>query len=159
MFLTPNPFWNNVEDGIWYKNCPVGVNEISKWVKCLAENIGLDVKRRKISNHSLRSSAVSSLSKAGVRDQQLLKITGHQNINSIKPYLQFDEEHHQSIINQMREQTSSNSSLFFTASTSVKTNTESSTNILTSSEEAAHGFLEKCSNISFSNCSFNFSSK
>ncbi|KAJ3646848.1 hypothetical protein Zmor_024416 [Zophobas morio] len=102
MFLTPNPFWNKIQNAVWYKNSPVGVNEIGKWVKSLAIVTGLDIKRRKISNHSVRSSAVSALAKAGVEEQQLMKITGHQNVNSIKPYLQLDDEHHKSIINKIR---------------------------------------------------------
>ena len=97
MFLTPNPFWNKIQNAVWYKNSPVGVNEIGKWVKSLAIVTGLDIKRRKISNHSVRSSAVSALAKAGVEEQQLMKITGHQNVNSIKPYLQLDDKHHKSI--------------------------------------------------------------
>ncbi|KAJ3661948.1 hypothetical protein Zmor_006320 [Zophobas morio] len=82
MFLTPNPFWNKIQNAVWYKNNPVGVNEIGKWVKSLAIVTGLDIRRRKISNHSVRSSAVSALAKAGVEEQQLMKITGHQNVNS-----------------------------------------------------------------------------
>ncbi|KAJ3641890.1 hypothetical protein Zmor_028360 [Zophobas morio] len=97
MFLTPNPFWNKIQNAVWYKNSPVGVNEIGKWVKSLVIVTGLDIKRRKISNHSVRSSAVSALAKTGVEEQQLMKITGHQNVNSIKPYLQLDDKHHKSI--------------------------------------------------------------
>lgn len=66
MFFTPSPFWDKVENVVWYKNNPVGTNEISKWVKLLAEKTGLDVKRRKISNYSVCSSSVSSMMKAAV---------------------------------------------------------------------------------------------
>ncbi|CAH0558871.1 unnamed protein product [Brassicogethes aeneus] len=69
--------------------------------------IGLNVKERKITNHSNRSTAVSELAKNGVQEQQLLKITGHSNPNSIKPYLNIDQEHHNKIINTMRGNRSS----------------------------------------------------
>ncbi|KAJ3652243.1 hypothetical protein Zmor_018224 [Zophobas morio] len=102
MFLTPNPFWNKIQNAVWYINSPVVVNEIGKWVKPLAIVTGLEIKRRKLSNHSVLSSAVSALAKTGVEEQQLMKIRGHQKVNSIKPYLQLHDEHHKAIINKIR---------------------------------------------------------
>jgi hypothetical protein len=84
MFLTPNPFWNSNGKNYWYKNSPAGVNEIGKWVKTAAEEIGLDTKKRKISNHSIRSTTVSSLAKAVVGEHQLIKITGHKAEYSLR---------------------------------------------------------------------------
>lgn len=63
--------------------------------------------KTKKTNHSNRSTAVSQLGKNGVEEQQLLKITGHSNQNSIKPYLNLDQEHHNKIINIMRGNRSS----------------------------------------------------
>jgi hypothetical protein len=85
-FLTPNPFWQKTNSKGWYKNSPIGTNEISKWTKSSAKNIGLDVKRVKITNHSY-----------GVGEQKLVKITGHSNPSSLKPYLQLEQEHHTTI--------------------------------------------------------------
>ena len=143
MFLTPNPFWNKIQNAVWYKNSPVGVNEIGKWVKSLAIVTGLDIKRRKISNHSVRSSAVSALAKAGVEEQQLMKITGHQNVNSIKPYLQLDDEHHKSIINKIRNN-----------SVNQVNNTVNDKTI-----SGASCLLQNCTNVTFSNCTFNVTDK
>ncbi|XP_023312995.1 cytochrome P450 4C1-like [Anoplophora glabripennis] len=56
LFLTPNPAWQT--HGSWYKNVPVGINSISKWMKESAEKVGLDTVTKKITNHSARSSAV-----------------------------------------------------------------------------------------------------
>ena len=53
LFLTPNPFWKNGE-AVWFKNMPIGKNELSKWTKLAAEKIGLDAKTRKVTNHSKR---------------------------------------------------------------------------------------------------------
>lgn len=109
-FLSPNPYWQEPLSKGWYKNLPVGQNEIGKWTKQAAQKIGLDPKKIKITNHSHRSSAVTQLAKSGVGEQQLLKITGHSSANSIKPYLQLDEKHHATVINKLRGDTVSSSS-------------------------------------------------
>lgn len=102
MFLTCNPSWNNSESSYWYKNMPIGRNEISKWTKEAAAKIGLDTKHCKITNHSNRATAVSNLIKNKAQEQQLIKLTGHGSVSSIKPYLQMDTEHHLSVINKLR---------------------------------------------------------
>lgn len=132
LFLRPNRYWKTETDN-WYDNMPLGKHIINNWMKTSAEAIGLDVKEKKITNHSNRSTAVSQLAKSGVPDQQLIKITGHNNPNSIKPYLNIDQEHHNKIINNMRGSTSS----------VVETNSATS----------ASSF--SFSNCTFNNCSFN----
>lgn len=101
-FLTPNPFWRNDTSKGWYKNVPLGINEILKWTKISAEKIGLDVKNKKITNHSHRCSTVSNLAKAGVTEQEVIKITGHSSSSSIKPYLQLNSDHHQNLVANLR---------------------------------------------------------
>ena len=100
LFLTVNPSWKS---SFWYKNMPIGRNNIQQWINDNAQRAGLNTKNRKITNHSSRATAVSSLAKAGVSDQQLIKISGHSSSHSIKPYLQLDKDHHETLINQMRE--------------------------------------------------------
>lgn len=110
LFLTPNPNWNENFSKGWYKNSPVGKNTIAFWLKESASKIGIDVKKIKVTNHSARATAVSNLTKNGVQEQQIIKITGHSNFQSIKPYLQMDMDHHQNIIYAMRgEQSLGNS--------------------------------------------------
>lgn len=75
---------------------------MSKWTKLAARAIGIDTEQVKISNHSHRSSTISHLAKAGVPEQTLIKMTGHSSTNSIKPYLQFDADHHQRIVENIR---------------------------------------------------------
>lgn len=41
--------------------------------------------------------------KAGVNQQEIIKITGHSSSSSLKPYLQLDDEHHLNLINKLRE--------------------------------------------------------
>jgi hypothetical protein len=52
---------------------PVGVNEISSWTKKQAEKIDFNTKK-KISNYSLRATAVSKLVKSGTSEQNQIKI-------------------------------------------------------------------------------------
>jgi hypothetical protein len=102
MFLTPNPNWKITTSKGWYKNVPAGRNQISSWMAESAKKIGIDPKKIKITNHSVRASAVSNLAKQGVGEQQLIKVTGHSNSQSIRPYLQMDQEHHKKIVDIMR---------------------------------------------------------
>ena len=64
-----------------------------------------------ISNHSNRSSAVSNLTKKGVCEQEVIKMTGYSSTNSLKPYLQLDEEHHANIVNVLRRDGGTNQNL------------------------------------------------
>lgn len=75
-----------------------------------ATKAGLDTKNKQITNHSSRATAVSTLSKFGAGEQEIMKITGHANPNSIKPYLQLDDEHHEKLIKKMRTDQSSSAS-------------------------------------------------
>ena len=68
----------------------------------MAKNIALDVKRVKITNHSNRAAATTELSRSGVGEQKLVKITGHSSPSSLKPYLQLDQEHHRELIGSIR---------------------------------------------------------
>jgi hypothetical protein len=70
-----------------------------------ATKIGLDPKKVKISNRST-ATAVSHLARKGVSENELIKITGHNNIPSLKPYLQLDKDHHRELVNKLRGDTS-----------------------------------------------------
>lgn len=74
LFLTPNPKWKLHNSSSWFKNVPMG-NEMAKWVKRNSEKIGIDSKKKKKTNNSLRSSIVSQLAKSGLGVKQLIKIT------------------------------------------------------------------------------------
>ena len=92
LFLKPNQHWKTETDR-WYDNVPVERNAINGWTESSAEVTGVSLTNKNITNHSNRSTAVSELTKNCVQEQQLLKITGHNNSHSIKRYLYFDQEH------------------------------------------------------------------
>lgn len=149
-FLTSNPFWT--KNGIWYKNSPVGRNELSKWLKKSAEQCGINVKNRKITNHSSRSTIVSHLAKAGVEEQQLIKITGHASASSIQPYLNIDSSHHTTIIEKIRKVPSSSGISASVTKTSTSTSTCS---LAESKEEYSDEIIKKPYNVVYTNCVFN----
>ncbi|KAK9878601.1 hypothetical protein WA026_022863 [Henosepilachna vigintioctopunctata] len=127
LFLTPNPDWQKTK--IWYKNCPVGLNKLSKWTLSAAESIGLDTKKQKISNHSNRSSAVSILAQSGANLQEIIKITGHSSSESLKPHLKLTNEHHGKILEKIRNKQDSANSTITSTSTSDSTSKDNTTNI------------------------------
>lgn len=160
LFLTPNPTWNTPQTLGWFKNIPVGRNKLSKWTKEAAVRTGLNTKDKKITNHSLRATAVSNLAKAGIEEQQLIKITGHNRAGSIKPYLQMDSNHHSTIINALR-----NGSKEPEASSSQGQINQNTTTAATSSEDDVHlsevsSIIKNHNNISnntpvvYNNCKF-----
>lgn len=150
LFLTPNPFWTK-PNAAWYKNSPVGQNEIGKWLKKSAEKCGLDTKKRKLSNHSSRSTLVSHMVKKGFQEQEAIKITGHATASSLKPYLQIDAEHHKNILEKLRTNTSA-SCIASTSTAACSTSSNViSTNEETSSVSAARSIYKNCV---FNNCTF-----
>lgn len=132
-FLTLNPYWNTTGSH-WFKNSPIGKNTIATWNKKSAVKCGLDTKNKKITNHSSRATIISHMAKIGVNEQELIKISGHSNSSSIKPYLQLNDEHHSNIIDRVMgaQQTS-----IVTASSAKANNSRS---------------FENCT---FTNCVFN----
>jgi integrase len=119
--LAPNPNWKNINSKGWYKNMTIGRNNISSWMFESAQKIGIDTKKIKITNHSVRASAVSNLAKQGIGEEQLIKLTGHSNTHSIKPYLQMDADHHKKIIESMRNEKGSLSGGNFSSTASTST--------------------------------------
>lgn len=101
-FLAPNPQWQLTKSLGWFKNTPIGINTISTWTKETAQKVGLDTTNKKISNHSHRATAVTHLANANIPEQQLMKITGHTNSNSIQSYLNMQQNRHEEIVNLMR---------------------------------------------------------
>lgn len=144
LFLTVNPSWKHGKK--WFKNLPVGVNEMSKWTMHQAKQVGLDVSKKKFSNHSLRATAVSNLAKSGVAEQELIKITGHGSSKSIASYLQMDQQHHETIIAKMRGGSNSDAGA---VQPTVLNNEIHST---TTKEEKNHCGV----NIIYNNCTINY---
>ena len=87
---------NRLRDGApWYYNTPMGANSLGQLLKRACQEAGVSGKK---TNHSLRKTCVKELSKAGIQDHQIVKITGHKNVSSLVHYDQeLDLEDHENI--------------------------------------------------------------
>ena len=58
---------------------------------------GLDCTNKRFTNHSVRKTTVRKLQKAGVTNDRISAITGHQNEQSLRDYADADPEDHRHI--------------------------------------------------------------
>jgi len=82
---------------VWYSSQLVGVNTIDTYMKKMAKLGNLDFTNKKFTNHSVRKTTVCKLQKAGVSNDKIAAITGHQNEQSLRDYANADPEDHQAI--------------------------------------------------------------
>jgi len=70
-------------DLVWYENRPLGVNKLSTMMKeiSLAGNLS-----KIYTNHSIRSTAITVWSNAGLSNRQIMAISGHRNEASLRSY-------------------------------------------------------------------------
>jgi len=73
------------------------VNTIDTYMKKMAKLGNLDFTNKKFTNHSVRKTTVRKLQKAGVFNDKIAAITGHQNEQSLRDYANADPEDHQAI--------------------------------------------------------------
>ena len=87
---------NRLHDGsAWYYCSPMGANSLGKLLKNACAEAGVVGKK---TNHSLRKTCVKELTKAGIQDHEIIKITGHKNVSSLMHYDQeLDLEEHEHI--------------------------------------------------------------
>ena len=83
LFTYPKNKWVS-SDGTWYTAKPMGHNAISKWMTKLSKAAGLS---QIYSNHCLRATVATRLSRAGVPDREIINVTGHKNEQSLKHYV------------------------------------------------------------------------
>jgi hypothetical protein len=83
-FMSPNVNWKLSSK--WYNTVPIGCNNIGKWTKEAAAAVGIDVISNRIVNQSERSTAISLGAEAGVQPAQQIRMSGHNNPESLKSY-------------------------------------------------------------------------
>ena len=129
---------------------PMDINTLWSLMKSAAKKAGLE---NKITNHSIRKTTVSTLSKAGVPPTKIMQITGHRNISSVTSY-----DRKLSLNEQI-----SFSKILTGGSSAIPCNTVSINESRPSSESrvqetaARPDFSNLFSGASFNNCTFNFS--
>ena len=68
---------------VWYSNSPVGKGMVPKMLPLLCEAAGCE----RLTNHSLRATALSALNRAGFQDRMIGQgVSGHKNPASLASY-------------------------------------------------------------------------
>ena len=78
-----------LNDNIWFKTQPMGVNTINNMMKTTVAGTSLEESH---TNHSARKTTVSKLKKANAERSDIVKVTGHRSVQSFDDYDEADEE-------------------------------------------------------------------
>ena len=81
-FQYPRKNWS-FEDNVWYEARPVGVNSLDSMMKNVSEAASLS---QLYTNHSLRATAITLWSNAGIPNRHIMAISGHRNEQSLAHY-------------------------------------------------------------------------
>ena len=83
-FLWQRPKKTYVESTTeWYGNVPLGVNSLGKMMQVISKRLSLS---KVFTNHSVRSTAITVLSDAGIEARHIAKVSGHRSLLSIDNY-------------------------------------------------------------------------
>ena len=101
-----SPIINPVNENIWYKTVPLGVNSLNNILKTMVERSPLTEKTN-LTNHSVRKTVVKKLKKAGYQKAEIVDITGHSSVKGLNSYCEGDELQQQQMSNAIEAVTSS----------------------------------------------------
>ena len=82
LFQYPKKNWQPT-DAVWYDNKPIGVNKLDNMMREISEVAQLS---RIYTNHSVRATAITVWSDAGVPNRHIMAISGHRNEQSLSHY-------------------------------------------------------------------------
>ena len=78
---------NPTVDVVWYRNSPLGKNEIGKFMTRAAKQANLDVSDgKKIANHTVRKTSIGRLIDNNVPESLIIQHSGHQQVESLSSY-------------------------------------------------------------------------
>ena len=83
LWQTPNPPAYLRGDHVWYKNMRLGENKLSTFMSTLSIAAGLSYK---YTNHCIRVTEATNLTRACFSANQIMSITGHKSVNSLAMY-------------------------------------------------------------------------
>ena len=72
-------------DKIWYERRPLGINKLGSLMKEISSGAELS---RMYTNHSVRATCITLLSKANVPSRHIMAISGHQSETTLQHYNQ-----------------------------------------------------------------------
>ena len=81
-FQYPRKNWS-FDDNIWYEARPVGVNSLDSMMKNISKAASLS---QLYTNHSVRATAITLWSNAGIPNRHIMAISGHRNEQSLAHY-------------------------------------------------------------------------
>ncbi|VDI09601.1 uncharacterized protein [Mytilus edulis] len=89
LWQRPRDCFVDDDNEIWYYNAPVG----EKKLKTLMSDLSLSCKlSQKYTNHSIRATGASILSKHKFNDAQIMSVTGHKSVQSLSVYQRVDTQ-------------------------------------------------------------------
>ena len=84
-FQFPKRFWKGSQETVWFENRCLGVNKLGEMMKDLSRAAALS---KIYTNHSVRATAITLWSDAGLSNRHIMSLSGHKNENSLRSYNQ-----------------------------------------------------------------------
>ena len=72
-----------MSEAVWYENRCIGVNKLGSMMKDLSRSANLS---RVYTNHSVRATAITLWSNAGMSNRHIMAISGHRNEQTLQSY-------------------------------------------------------------------------
>lgn len=75
-------------DKVWFEKSPLGVNTLGSMMKEIstAANLSQIYTNHSVSNHSVRSTSITLLDRAGIPVHRIMQVSGHRSETSVKVY-------------------------------------------------------------------------
>ena len=89
LWQTPNDNAYKKGEPNWYKNMRVGENTLGNFMQNICTLVGIS---NKYSNHCIRVSGTTNLTRSNFSVHQIMAITGHKSINSLAMYQHVKED-------------------------------------------------------------------
>ena len=70
-------------DDVWFTVNPIGINTLGNFMKKISKRLALSVT---YTNHCIRATCVTEMTRAGYEARQIMKVTGHKSAESLKSY-------------------------------------------------------------------------
>ena len=79
----PKRPWKRPQEGVWFENQCVGVNKLGDMIKIFSKAANLS---KIYTNHSVRATAITLWSDAGLSNRHIMSLSGHRNENALRSY-------------------------------------------------------------------------
>jgi integrase len=76
----------NIENGKWFRKEKLGKHTHQKLLKDICNDCGINIGKRHIVNHSLRTTGIMQLSKLGTPTDQIMAFSGHRSLAGLSSY-------------------------------------------------------------------------